>query len=129
MLLKYLRFLKIGSANVDLVLDRKECVAGEKISGFFNLQGGWGTQTIKRLECDLVAKRTGEKEEKIIETVTTLLMTKTLDSGARAEIPFVYQLPKKLEPSSNGISYRFQTRLVFSDDVKDMDHDEIKIFA
>ncbi len=128
MLKKYLSIFKIGSANIDLVLDTNEFIPGEKVSGYFKLQGGFRKQKVKRLECDLVVQNREEKSNHIIETVKTILMSRTLHSEESTEIPFTYQLPKGLQPTCDNVSYRFHTRLIFSNDIKDTDHDEIRIF-
>lgn len=123
---KYLNLFKLGSANIDLVLDADEYLPGERVSGYFKLQGGFRKQKVKRLECDLIAQN---KDEKSIETVKTILMSRTLNAKESTEIPFNYQLPKELQPTGDNVSYRFHTRLIFSDDVKDIDHDEVKILS
>ncbi|KHE67366.1 sporulation protein [Halobacillus sp. BBL2006] len=124
MITKLLSLLKVGSPKIDLVLDQNEINPGGKIAGSFHLKGGWTSQKIKRLECDLVKDDHGKKPM-IIQPVTTVLMSQTIDPKDKKEFPFHCQLPEQLTPSSERISYRLQTKLVFMDDVKSVDHDEL----
>ncbi|SEA23469.1 sporulation-control protein [Thalassobacillus cyri] len=126
MITKVLSKLKVGSPKVDLVLNTKELTPGSNISGSFHLYGGWVRQRVNRLECDLVKEQAGKKPE-FIEPVTTVLMSKTIEANDKTEIPFHYQLPEELPPTTEGITYRLQTKIVFKDDVKSFDHDEIVV--
>ncbi|WP_085505374.1 sporulation protein [Thalassobacillus devorans] len=124
MIMKVLSKLKIGSPKVDLILNRNELPPGSTVSGSFHLYGGWVSQRVNRLECDLVKEQAGRKPE-FIEPVTTVLMSKTIEANDKTEIPFHYQLPKELSPTTNAITYRLRTKIVFKEDVKSFDHDEI----
>ncbi|MRH43902.1 sporulation protein [Aquibacillus halophilus] len=124
MIKKMICSLKICSPTIDLVLTNNEIVPGGNVSGTFHLQGGWIKQKVERLECDLVKEYPGKKTE-YIEPVKTILMSKMIHSNDRREIPFTYQMPKDLHPSSTGVSYRFQTKIVYTDNMKSIDHDEI----
>ncbi|MDC3417154.1 sporulation protein [Aquibacillus salsiterrae] len=126
MINKLLVLFKIGSPKINLQLQNYELKPGECVSGSFLLQGGWVKQKIKRLECDLVRECTGQKPE-VIEPVKTLLMSQTIELNERTEIPFSYTLPKALTPTSDNVSYRLLTKLVFTDDKKSIDHDEIVV--
>ncbi|MEA3319627.1 MAG: sporulation protein [Bacillota bacterium] len=126
MIKKVMSYLNIGSPHVDLVLNNMELNPGESVTGTFYVEGGWARQHIKRLECDLVKEFQGDTVE-TVDAVTTILMSKSMDANDKAEYPFCYQLPIPLEPSTEHISYRFHTRLIFQDDVKSMDHDEIVV--
>lgn len=128
MMKKVMSYLNIGSPHVDLVLNNSEINPGEKITGAFHVEGGWAKQHIKRLECDLVKEFQGDTIE-TVDAVTTILMSKSMDSNDKAEYPFCYQLPSSLAPSTEHISYRFHTRLIFQDDVKSTDHDEIVVLG
>ncbi|MFG6120105.1 sporulation protein [Thalassobacillus sp. B23F22_16] len=126
MITKVLSKLKIGSPKVDLILNRNELTPGSTVSGSFHLHGGWVSQRVNRLECDLVKEQTGRKPE-FVEPVTTVLMSKTIEANDKTEIPFHYQLPEELPPTTDTITYRLRTKIVFKDDVKSFDHDEIII--
>ncbi|MGD6776712.1 MULTISPECIES: sporulation protein [Bacillaceae] len=128
MIKKMMNYLNIGSPHVDLVLDNHELKPGNKVTGAFHVEGGWAQQHIKRLECDLVKEFQGDTIE-TVEAVTTILMSKSLGANDKEEYPFCYQLPKDIEPSTEYISYRLNTRLIFQDNVKRIDHDEIVILG
>ncbi|MEC3884632.1 sporulation protein [Halobacillus sp. HZG1] len=123
MLTKWMNGLRIGKPKVDLVLDPK----GEDpyvLSGVFQLSGSWRKQNIKRLECDLVVIERGKKPL-LVQPVTTVLMTRTMEAGGYDEYPFRYELPRTLPPLSEGRSYKLQTRLVYENNAKSFDHDEL----
>lgn len=122
-----MHLLRIGCTNVDLVLDAYEFKSGEMVTGYFKLTGGKLNQKIKRLECDLVVKDTKTKKKQNIESATTILMTKTLGSAEKTEIPFKYLIPHELQSTSSSIAYYFQTKIVFHDNLTELDYDEIKI--
>lgn len=128
MIKKVMSYLNIGSPHVDLVLDNNELKPGEKVTGAFHVEGGWAKQHIKRLECDLVKEFQGDTIE-TVDAVTTILMSKSIDANDKVEYPFCYQLPKEIDPSTEYISYRLNTRLIFLDDVKRIDHDEIVVLG
>ena len=120
-------FLHVGSAHIHLILDKKEFTPGEKVTGYFSLEGGWFEQNIKRLECDLVVVDKQEQTEYLIEGAVTRLMSKSIDSKESDQIPFTFLLPAELDSSSGNRSYRFHTRIVFSNGAESIDDDEIKI--
>ncbi|SDO05521.1 sporulation protein [Halobacillus sp. SY10] len=125
MLTKWMNGLWGGKPKVDLVLDSK----GEDpyvLSGIFQLSGSWRKQNIKRLECDLVVVERGRKPL-LVEPVTTVLMTRTMEAGGYDEYPFRYELPRNLPLLSEGKSYKLQTRLVYENNAKSFDHDEIVV--
>ncbi|ARI78627.1 sporulation protein [Halobacillus mangrovi] len=126
MITKLLSLLKLGSPKIDLVLDRNEIRPGGTIGGSFHLKGGWTSQKIKRLECDLVKDDKGKKPT-MIQPVTTVLMSQTINRKDKKQFPFHCQLPEELNPSSEEVKYRLQTKLVFVDDVKSIDHDELVV--
>ncbi|SDM93727.1 sporulation-control protein [Fictibacillus solisalsi] len=126
MLKKCMSFFKLGQASIDLVLDSNELKPGQNVNGYFRLKGKWMKQIIKRLECDLILHNTEDKTEHMIESVTTIYMSKELASDGSIEIPLTYQLPENLLSSSSTVSYRFQTRLI-CDNMRCVDHDEITI--
>lgn len=126
MLTKCMNLLKIGSASIDLVLHKTEFEPGANVKGCFYLKGGWVKQKIKRLECDLIVKNSETNQETMVEAATTILMSKIIDSHSMCEFPFSYKLPTDLH-HSEFLSYRFHTRLIFTNEIKQNDHDEIKI--
>ncbi|QDP38981.1 sporulation protein [Radiobacillus deserti] len=126
MINKVLNMMKVGSAKVDLKLASRELKHGEHLTGVFELKGGWVSTKLKRLECDLVRECPGKKPE-FIEPVKTLLTSKTINLGEQQEIAFSYLIPANLEPSSEDVKYCLRTKVVFMDDVKCVDSDEIVV--
>ncbi|MCP3026553.1 sporulation protein [Halobacillus sp. A5] len=126
MINKLLSCLKIGTPRVDLVLHSYSFKPGDRVKGHFKLDGGWMTYEIKRVECDLIMANS-EDRPVFIEPVTTLLTSQVMKPSDSKEIPFHYQIPSNALPSSEGASYRLQTRVVFEDNYKTFDHDELFI--
>lgn len=127
MFTQLLDLFKITSTNVDLQLNNSKAAPGEELSGVFQIQGGRFKKKVKRLECDLVIEQPEEGTSKVVDNVKTVLMSKTLESNEKTEIPFSYELPKELVPSSDATSYRLHTKLIFTDDIKRYDHDTILV--
>lgn len=117
---------KIGAPKVDLILDETETKPGGKISGSIHVKGGWTSQKTKRLECDLVRHEAGDSY-RFVAPAKTILTAQVVDANERRELPFHYQLPNELKPTSDGVSYHLMTKLVFKDDSKCSDQDEIVI--
>ncbi|PLS17700.1 sporulation protein [Bacillus sp. M6-12] len=123
---KYMSLLGIGSAKIDLILEKDTYKAGNPVHGYFIIKGGTIEQQIKRIDCDLVMTDTTEGAEMVIDT-TTMLSTSKIHSEETNIIPFAFQLPDFLEASTEEISYRFTTRLTFNEGVKSIDQDVIQI--
>ncbi len=121
-------YLNIGSPHVDLVLMQNQIMPGSTVNGSFHLKSGWANLEIKRLECDLVKVTEGKKTE-TVDLVTTILMSKKIEAKEKTEIPFSYRIPADLPPSSEGFTYRLNTRLIFSENIKSFDHDEIVLLG
>ncbi|MFC7319774.1 sporulation protein [Halobacillus campisalis] len=120
-------YFKIGSPKIDLVLHSHKIEAGGHVSGSFHLYGGWFTQKIKRLECDLVKVSAGKSQP--IQPVTTVLMSEVIEPRDQKEFPFRYLVPEALTPTDHGCTYRLQTKIVFEDDIKTFDHDELIVIT
>ncbi|MBT2758749.1 sporulation protein [Mesobacillus foraminis] len=123
---KYMSLLGIGSAKIDLILQEDTYKPGEMVHGYFLIKGGTIEQQLKRIECDLVMVDTEADEERIMDTVTILTST-LIESQAANQISLTFRLPDSARPSSETLSYRFKTRLVFSEGVESIDQDAIKI--
>jgi sporulation-control protein len=126
LLRKYLSLLGIGSAQIDLVLDKETYRPGEKVEGYFQIKGGTIDQELKRIECDLVMRDERARREEVIET-STILTCSTISSEADNRISFVFRLPNDLEVSTESGSYGFKTRLFFKEGVESVDHDDIQV--
>ncbi|MFD2445441.1 sporulation protein [Bacillus sp. CGMCC 1.16607] len=123
---KYMSLLGVGSAKIDLILPKTTYHQGEMISGNFSIKGGTIEQLIKRIDCDLVMKDEITGEEKVIDT-TSVLTTKLIESDELNQFPFRFKLPDSISYSSSERSYRFKTRLTFTEGVESKDQDFIQI--
>jgi sporulation-control protein len=118
--------LGIGSARVDLVLDKDYVKVGESVSGYFSINGETIEQQIKRIECDLMKINVTEETEEVVDQAT-ILSASHIESEDSKKIPFTFYIPQNLEPSSPEINYRFKTRMIFQEGVKSLDQDIIEI--
>ncbi|RFU68956.1 sporulation protein [Peribacillus saganii] len=126
LLRKYMSLLGIGSAKIDLILEKDTYKAGNPVHGYFQVMGGTIEQQIRRIDCDLVMTDKAEGSETVIDT-TTMLSTSRIHSEETNKIPFAFQLPASITVSNEDISYRFKTRLTFNEGVKSIDQDIIQI--
>ncbi|KAA0544973.1 sporulation protein [Bacillus sp. BGMRC 2118] len=118
--------LGIGSARVDLVLEREDVRLGDSIRGHFSINGGTVEQQIKRIECDLLKIDVTNETEEVVDS-TTILSESCIESDVCKNIPFSFYISPSLVPTGQGISYRFKTRLVFQEGVMSLDQDLIKL--
>lgn len=109
---EYIARLGIGSAHIDLILEKETYRAGEQVDGYFLIKGGAKLQQLKRIDCDFVLKDRKEKHEEVVDFVT-ILTTECIHAKDSNKIPFAFQLPEVVKPSSDIVSYRFKTRLAF----------------
>lgn len=125
---KYMARLGIGSAKIDLILEKAVYSSGEEVKGHFHLKGGTIDQQLKRIDCDFVRstiKNGNNKEEIVIDNVT-IFTTKNIESDVVSKIPFTFLLPESIEIDKD-FSYRFKSRLTFSHGVESFDFDDIQI--
>ncbi|MGJ7922378.1 sporulation protein [Neobacillus sp. LXY-4] len=126
MLRKYMSLIGIGSARVDLIIDKNKYRAGETVTGRFKLMGGTVEQQIRRIECDFVKTNNHTEEEETIGTVT-ILTSQQIDSGEHSQASFQFTLPSDIELTTQNISYHFKSKLIFDEGVKSLDFDPIFI--
>lgn len=126
MLRKYMSLMGIGSAQVDLIINKNIYRQAETVEGHFNLIGGTVEQKIKRIECDLIKMNPVTEAEEVIDSVT-ILTAQQIESGEHSQIEFQFMLPKSIEYTSQTVSYHFKTKLIFNEGVKSLDHDPIFI--
>jgi sporulation-control protein len=117
----------IGSAKIDLILEKDIYMPGELVKGYFLVKGGTIEQQLKRIECDLVVTTDIDEDEKVIDSIT-IFTTKLIESESSNQIPFTFRLPQSMQPAFSG-SYRFKSRLSFKQGVESLDHDVIQILA
>lgn len=126
LLRKYMALLGVGSAKIDLILEKDVYRPGEIVNGHFSIEGGNIEQKLKRIDCDLVLTDKAAGIEKVIDTNTILTLTQ-IHSEELYKLSFVFQLPVSLVPSTDQLSYHFQTKLIFNEGVTSQDQDIIEI--
>lgn len=126
LLRKYMSLVGIGSAQIDLILEKGTYEPSETVRGTFHIKGGTIEQKLKRIECDLVRVDPSLELEEVIHTAT-ILTSSTIEANAGNQIPFTFTLPKDIRPSTENRIYRFTTRLHFTQGVASVDQDAIHI--
>ena len=124
---KYMALLGVGSARIDLILEKDTYVMGEQVKGVFVIKGGLIGQQLKRIECDLVMSEdvNPKRDEKVVDSMT-IFTTKYIESNAENHIPFTFRIPQSLY-SDSLVSYRFKSRMAFNEGVESLYHDIIRI--
>jgi sporulation-control protein len=120
--------LGVGSAHVDLILNKHVYKAGDFIEGKVHIHGGTVEQKVNKLDVDLIRKTIfdGKEETDIVATIP-VSGAFIIQENEKKVLPFRYQLPENIVPSQPGISYRFVTRLDIEDGVDTLDFDYIQI--
>lgn len=118
--------LGIGSARIDLQLKKDVYNPGESVNGNFSIEGGIIQQKLKRIDCHLILTDKTAGIDQVMGTAT-ILTSKQIDSEEMHNLPFNFQLPASLLPSTDELSYHFQTELVFDEGVTSQDQDKIQI--
>jgi sporulation-control protein len=120
--------LGVGSAHVDLILNKNAYKAGDFIEGQVHIHGGTVEQKVNKLDVDLIRKTIfkGKEETDIVATIP-VSDGFIIQENEKKVLPFRYQLPENIVPSQPGISYRFVTRLDIEDGVDTLDFDYIQI--
>jgi len=128
LLRKMMSRVGVGSAHVDLILNKSLWRQGETIQGVVHIYGGTIEQTIERLDVELVQKTIENgKERDTVVAVIPAAGAFAIKPGEKKEIPFVYTIPNALPLSRPGRSYRFITRLHIEDAVDTLDFDYVQI--
>ncbi|MDX8345634.1 sporulation protein [Rossellomorea sp. YZS02] len=116
----------IGATKIDLVLNKKEFRPGDVIKGEYELTGGRVEQKLKRIETDLLQYNHSIDRSSVLHQ-NTILSSSTMKANEQRSIHFSCRLSDTFPPSSETLSYKFVTRLVFDDGVNSVDHDEFQI--
>ncbi|WP_077212553.1 sporulation protein [Bacillus dakarensis] len=126
LLRKYMSLIGIGSAKVDLILEKDVYRAGDAVEGYFVITGGTISQQLKRIDCDLVMEELKTDKREVMDSVT-ILTKQSIQSGAETRIDFNFHIPKTASLSTNSLQYHFHTILNFDKGVQSVDHDVIRI--
>lgn len=128
LLRKYMSLLGVGSAQIDLILEKDVLKPGDSVNGYFFIKGGTIDQELKQIDCDLVMvdERTGI--EKVIDTTTIQIMTR-IESEEADKVPFSFELPLDVPVTTKDISYHFKTKLTFEQGVESWDEDMVKVIS
>ncbi|MBM7692781.1 sporulation-control protein [Peribacillus deserti] len=126
LLRKYMALIGVGSAKIDLILQKDTFKPGDAVHGYFLIEGGTIEQKIKRIDCDLIMTDKAADTEKIIDSAA-ILTTQLIESEESNKITFTFKLPDSVPISSKEISYRFKTKLTFDEGVESRDMDKIQI--
>ncbi|MET1014413.1 MAG: sporulation protein [Paenisporosarcina sp.] len=127
LLRKYMALLGVGSAQIDLILEKDKYRPGELVKGYFLVKGGLIEQKLNRIDCDLMMSydERQDKKERLVDSIT-IYTSKIIESATTNHIPFTFQLPHSVE-SAREFSYRFKSRLTFKQGIESIDHDAIQI--
>ncbi|WP_175989300.1 sporulation protein [Bacillus sp. Marseille-Q1617] len=118
----------IGSTKIDLVLNKKDYRPGEVIQGEYEIIGGRIEQKLKRIETELLQYDYNKDRSSVLHH-NTILSSSTMKANELKKISFSCRLADSYPPSSESISYKLVTRLVFDDGINRVDHDDFRIIA
>lgn len=120
--------LGVGSATVNLVLDKDEYTLGDTVEGQILVEGGTVEQRINKIDVDLVLS-VRVKEKVFSHTVDSASFhTPFLVAPSEKKVfPFTFSLPNNLLISGNTVWYDFVTRLDIADGVDHSDRDPVRI--
>jgi len=118
--------LGVGSAQIDLILEKDVLIPGESVNGKFLIKGGTVDQDLQLIECALVMVNLKSEAEKILDTVTIDVPLRIQPNG-NDDVPFTFLLPDDVPPSNKDISYHFKTKLVFKQGTESWYEDMIKV--
>lgn len=126
LLRKYMSLMGVGSAQIDLVLEKDVLKPGESVNGQFLIKGGTIDQHLKQIDCALVMVNEKTGAEETIDNTTIEVQTR-IQSDEDDSVPFSFKLPADVPVSSKAISYHFKTKLTFEQGVESWDEDMIKV--
>lgn len=123
---KYMALLGVGSAKIDLILEKEIFSPGEQVKGYFLIKGGTTIQQLKRIDCDLMKIDTVTKQEEVIDSIT-ILTSERIQSATDNKVPLTFRLPQYVPSTTSESTYRFKTKLSFKQGVESLDQDIIII--
>lgn len=126
LLRKYMSLMGVGSAQIDLILEKDVLKPGESVNGQFLIKGGTIDQQLKQIDCDLVMVDEKTELEEVIDTTTIQVKTR-IGSEEDEKVPFSFKLPIDVPVTTKAISYHFKTKLTFEQGIESWDEDMIKV--
>ncbi|GAE43850.1 hypothetical protein JCM21738_515 [Mesobacillus boroniphilus JCM 21738] len=99
--------LGVGSAQIDLILEKDVLVPGDSVNGKFLIKGGTVDQDLQLIECALVMVNLKTEAEKVLDTVSIDVQLRIQPDGDDM-VPFSFLLPLDVPPSSKDISYHLK---------------------
>jgi sporulation-control protein len=126
LLRKYMSLMGVGSAQIDLILEKDVFTPGDSVNGKFLIKGGTVDQDLQLIECSLVMVDLKTEEENVLDTVTINVQLR-IQPEDDDEVPFSFLLPADVPPTTKDISYHFKTKLVFKQGIESWDEDMIKV--
>ncbi|ALC89564.1 hypothetical protein AM500_07045 [Bacillus sp. FJAT-18017] len=128
LLRKYLAYAGIGSASIDLVLEKTEFKPGDVVNGFYSIKGGIVERKLKRIDCDINVDGDTEGMEDVLDSIT-ILTSKVIPPDTTKNLPFSFRIPESLESNAKGKKICFKTILSFDKGIKTTDYDYITIIS
>lgn len=120
--------LGVGSAQVNLVLDKDEYRLGDTVEGQLLVEGGNVEQYIRKIDVDLVLE-VQVKERLFSHTVERASFHDSfyVAPSEKKVLPFTFTLPHNLLISGNSVRYQFVTRLDIADGLDHSDRDPLRV--
>lgn len=125
---KVLATMGVGSAEVDLILQKQDYEPGETLKGEFFIKGGTVEQKINNIAVALAMKanindRPASRKMATIPVVSSF----AIQPNEQKTFPFSYELPEQLPISSPFVAYGIATRLDIAGGRDHRDYDRIRI--
>lgn len=129
---KFLSRIGIGSAKIDLVLDRDVVVMGETVNGKIFVKGGEVEQQIGEISVDLKVKSSYKKGDHTLGVNERVASYKAVDgfvigSGEEKEFEISFEIPELIPVSSINTKYHLLTNLDISEALDSKDYDYITV--
>lgn len=132
MLKKLLSRVGIGSAKIDLVLDKDVITMGETVTGKIFVTGGGVEQDIGNISVDLRVKssyKKGDNTHYVDDAVATVKVTDgfKLTPEEKREFPISFQVPEGIPVSMPGTKFYFKTNLDIKEALDSTDKDIVTV--
>lgn len=130
---KILSSIGIGSAQVDLVLDRKSVTMGETINGQLFVKGGSVDQQIGCITVELRVRSQYQHDDdmrQVDQAVAYVELTEpfTVRANEKLDYDFSFEVPEQIPLSSATTHYYFNTNLGIDAGLDATDKDQITVY-